>query len=34
MNQLKRPENSYESRIRTNVIGLFRWNAAWGRRRR
>jgi hypothetical protein len=30
MNQLKRPENGYESRIRTNVIGLFRWNAAWG----
>ncbi len=30
MNHLKRPENGYESRIRTNVIGLFRWNVAWG----
>jgi hypothetical protein len=24
------PENSYESRIRTNVIRLFRWCGAWG----
>ena len=30
MNQAKPPENGYESRTRTNVIGLFRWNAAWG----
>jgi len=30
MNQLKRPENGYQSRIRTNVIRLFRWNGAWG----
>jgi hypothetical protein len=30
MNQLKRPENGYQSRVRTNVIRLFRWNAAWG----
>jgi hypothetical protein len=30
MNQLKRPENGYQSRIRTNVIRLFYWNGAWG----
>ena len=30
MNQIKSPENGYQSRIRTNVIRLFRWNAAWG----
>jgi hypothetical protein len=30
MTQLKRPENGYESRIRKNVIRLFRWNGAWG----
>jgi hypothetical protein len=35
MNQLKpgeiKPEEKgYESRIRTNVIRLFRWNGAWG----
>lgn len=30
MNQLKPPENGYQSRIRTNVIRLFRWNGAWG----
>ncbi len=30
MNQLKRPENGYQSRTRTNVIRLFRWNGAWG----
>ena len=29
MNQLK-PEHGYESRTRTNVIRLFRWNGAWG----
>ena len=30
MNQLKPPENGYQSRVRTNVIRLFRWNGAWG----
>jgi len=30
MNQVKRPENGYQSRIRANVIRLFRWNGAWG----
>jgi hypothetical protein len=30
MNQLKRPENRYESRTRANVIRLFRWTGAWG----
>ena len=30
MNQLKRPENGYKSRTRTNVIRLFRWTGAWG----
>ena len=29
MNQLKPPENSYESRTRKNVIQLFRWTVAW-----
>ena len=30
MNQLKPQENGYQSRVRTNVIRLFRWNGAWG----
>ena len=30
MNQLKPPENGYQSRTRTNVIRIFRWNGAWG----
>jgi len=30
MSQLKPPENGYQSRVRTNVIRLFRWNGAWG----
>ena len=30
MNQLKSPENGYQSRIRTDNIRLFRWNGAWG----
>jgi hypothetical protein len=30
MNQVKPPENGYQSRIRKNVIRLFRWNGAWG----
>jgi hypothetical protein len=30
MNQLKPSENGYQSRTRTNVIRLFRWNGAWG----
>jgi hypothetical protein len=29
MNQLKTPENGYQSRIRTNIIRLVRWNGAW-----
>lgn len=29
MNEQKLPENGYESRVRTNVIRLFRWNGAW-----
>ena len=29
MNQLKPPEHGYQSRIRTHVIRLFRWNGAW-----
>jgi hypothetical protein len=29
MNQLRSPQNGYESRIRTNVISLFRWCGAW-----
>ena len=30
MNQLKPPENGYQSRTRANVIRIFRWNGAWG----
>jgi hypothetical protein len=30
MDQLKPPENRYQSRVRANVIRLFRWNGAWG----
>ena len=30
MNQLKPQENGYQSRARTNVIRIFRWNGAWG----
>jgi hypothetical protein len=30
MNQVKPHEIDYQSRIRTNVIRLFRWNGAWG----
>ena len=30
MKQPKPPENRYESRTRTNVIRIFRWNGAWG----
>src|SRR5579862_776828 len=30
MNKMKRSESGYESRVRTNVIRLFRWNGAWG----
>jgi hypothetical protein len=30
INQLKPPESGYQSRTRTNVIRLFRWNGAWG----
>ncbi len=29
MNQLKTPENSYESRTRANVMRIFRWTVAW-----
>ncbi len=29
MSQLKPSQTGYQSRIRTNVIRLFRWNAAW-----
>lgn len=29
MNQLKAPEKGYESRMRTNVIQVFRWSGAW-----
>ena len=29
MNQLRAPESGYESRIRANVIRLFRWCGAW-----
>ena len=29
MNQATPPESSYQSRVRTNVLKLFRWNAAW-----
>ncbi len=30
MKQLKPSETGYPLRIRTNVVRLFRWNAAWG----
>jgi hypothetical protein len=30
MTQQKPPQNGYQSRIRTNVMRLFRWNGAWG----
>ena len=30
MNQSKARESGYQSRIRKNVIRLFRWNGAWG----
>jgi hypothetical protein len=30
MSRPKPPQNAYESRIRTNVLRLFRWNGAWG----
>jgi hypothetical protein len=30
MNQSSAMESGYQSRIRTNVIRLFRWNGAWG----
>ena len=30
MNHLSPLESGYQSRIRTNVIGLFCWNGAWG----
>ena len=30
MTQLKPPQDGYQSRIRKNVIRLFRWNCAWG----
>ena len=29
MNQTKPPHNGYQSRTRTNVIRIFRWNGAW-----
>lgn len=29
MDQQKRPESSYQSRTRINVIRLFRWTGAW-----
>jgi hypothetical protein len=29
MDRLRPRENGYETRIRTNVIRLFRWNGAW-----
>jgi hypothetical protein len=29
MNQVKPPGSGYQSRIRANVIRLFRWNGAW-----
>jgi hypothetical protein len=29
MNQLKSPDNGYQSRIRTSVLRLARWNGAW-----
>ena len=30
MNRPKPPENGYQSRTRTNVVRIFRWNGAWG----
>jgi hypothetical protein len=30
MNQLKQQKNGYQSRVRANVIRIFRWNGAWG----
>lgn len=30
MNQLRPPENGYQSRTRRNVVRLFGWNGAWG----
>lgn len=30
MNQPTAPKNGYESRVRTNVIRVFRWSGAWG----
>ena len=30
MDKLKPPENGYQSRIRANVMRIFRWNGAWG----
>jgi hypothetical protein len=30
MTQVKRAENGYQSRVRANVMRLFRWNGAWG----
>ena len=30
MDQLKAPENGYNSRTRANVLRLFYWNGAWG----
>jgi hypothetical protein len=30
MNQLKPPQSGYQSRVRGNVMRLFRWNGAWG----
>jgi hypothetical protein len=29
MNQLKPPENGYQSRIRTGIMRLARWNGVW-----
>src|SRR5947209_8108386 len=29
MNQPKSPENGYQSRVRANLMRLFRWNGAW-----
>ena len=29
MNGPRQPENGYQSRTRTNVMRLFRWNGAW-----
>ncbi len=30
MNERKRAENGYESRVRASVVGLFGWSGAWG----